>query len=95
MTNYVRPALSMTSGRVRRDLYTIVSAAAAGADERLGAALDDCREVSVLWLHTGLQGRRDSCVAALEAQRSWYAAVARDGRRGFGPPDGRPGGCGG
>jgi hypothetical protein len=84
MTQYVRPVLdSGPSGRLRRNMYSMVSRTAAGVDTRLGPARNTCRDLDVLWTHPAIRARRDACVRALDERAAFLRAVRRDGHEAF------------
>ena len=84
MTQYVRPVLdSGPSGRLRRNMYALVSRTAARVDTRLGPARESCRDVEVLWAHSAIRARRDACVRQLDERAAFLRAVRRDGHEAF------------
>jgi hypothetical protein len=77
---YVRPVLDNgPRGQLRRGMYTMVSDAASGADQRLAAVRRQCRDIDVLWAHPDLRDRRDACLAGLDEHAAFLRSVARHG----------------
>jgi hypothetical protein len=81
MNSYVRPVLdSAGSARLRRDMYALVSEAAAGTASELNDAVTTCREVNVLWSHRDLRVRRAACLRQLQGHQAFLQTLEQRGR---------------
>jgi hypothetical protein len=84
MDGYVRPTLfAVPPGRLKQELYRLVSGATVGARPALVQVRDRCSAADVLPFHGALQRRRSGCLAFLQAELRYVDAVRNDGRVAF------------